>query len=173
MKLYEINEAILELLENGYNEEVIEACVDDNGEFHEELVGDKVKELLDRYEGERNDKIEGVCLYIKSLEAEADAIKKEENLLKQRREKKEKKAEWLKEYIAFALAGNKFETSKCAVTFRKTEKVIIDNLELIPRQYCKVKTTVDADKNALKKDIKAGIEFSGCHIEIGNSMTIK
>ena len=81
MNLYEIKEEFLELLD------AIE-----NGEIPDGAIAD----TLEGMKGEFDEKIENTACYIKNLKAEADAIKAEENSLKERRQVKEHQIERLK-----------------------------------------------------------------------------
>ena len=112
MNLYEINSAILELLD----EETGEIA---NAESFENLMM------------AREEKIENIALYIKNLESNAEQIKAEEKSLKSRRESAENKAENLRAYLATALGdGQKFETPRVKLSWRKSESVKI----LIPEE---------------------------------------
>ena len=104
MKLYEIENAILE-------------CIDE--ETGEVIDTDKLDALL----MERDAKVENVALWIKDLKAEAEAIKTEKQKLAERQKVAENKAESLKKWLVYALGGQKFSTAKCAVSFRNTESV--------------------------------------------------
>lgn len=152
MKLYEINEAILN-------------CIDpETGEADP----DKLDELLMM----REEKLENLTLWVKELKAEADAIKAEEKALAERRQAKERKAESLKKYLDEALAGQKFETSRCVVSFRKSQKVNITDFDKIPDDYLRYKTP-EPDKAAIKAAIKDGLTVEGCELVDSVSMTIK
>ena len=101
MKLYEIDQAI------------------------ESLVDSETGELLD-YEAfaalqmERDRKLENMILWYKDLTAEAKAIKAEEDALRERRKAKENRAERLRQYLQNLLCGEKFQTARCAVSYRKS-----------------------------------------------------
>lgn len=104
MTIYEIDAAI-------------ESCYDaETGEFNE----DKFNDLAQA----RDEKIEQLICFYKDVVGLADAIKAEEVKLKERREAEERKAESLKNYIIYALNGEKFKTSKAAVSYRKSKQVI-------------------------------------------------
>lgn len=169
MSLYDIDRKIAELLENGYNEE----CIDqETGEFLE----DKFEELLSRYECDRTVKIENIALFIKNLNAEADAIKKEENALAERRKKKEKQIETFKKWLTTSLIANdemKFESAKCSLSFRKSESVIITDEKSLPVEYVKEKIEYSADKTKIKKDIKNGVAVAGAILEVNQNLQIK
>lgn len=141
--LYEIDRAILN-------------CVDpETGEVIE-------PELLDALLMERTEKIENVALWIKNLESDAVAYKAEEDAFKARREKAEKKAENLRVWLAQACDGQKFETGRCAVSFRKSESVEVSDINKVPVAFIRTKTTESPDKTAIKAAIKAGQTVDGC-----------
>lgn len=169
MSLYDIDRKIAELLENGYNEECIDA---ETGEF---LEG-KVEELLAQYECDRATKIENIALYIKNLNAEAEAIKQEEKKLAERRKAKENKVTRLEEYLTNSLLLNdetKFESSRCSLSFRKSVKVIIADEKSLPVGYLKEKIEYTADKTKIKKDLQNGIEIMGARLEEKQNLQIK
>lgn len=106
MTLYEINAEIASLIDP------------ETGEL---LDFDRFAEL----QMERDTKIENMVLWVKDLDAEAVAIKAEEIALAERRKRAEKKAESLKAYITLLLAGERFQTARCAVSYRKSVSVDI------------------------------------------------
>ena len=159
MSLYDIDRKIAELLENGYNEECIDA---ETGEF---LEG-KVEELLSQYECDRAVKIENIALY----------IKKEEKKLADRRKAKENKAAKLEEFLANSLISNnetKFESARCSLSFRKSVKVIIADEKDLPVDYIKQKIEYTADKTKIKKDLQNGVEIIGARLEEKQNLQIK
>ena len=169
MSLYDIDRKIAELIENGYNEECIDA---ETGEF---LEG-KVEELLSQYECDRELKIENIALYIKNLNAEAEAIKLEEKKLADRRKAKENKVARLEEYLANSLISNnetKFESARCSLSFRKSVKVIIADEKSLPVDYIKEKIEYTADKTKIKKDLQRGVEIAGATLEEKQNLQIK
>jgi hypothetical protein len=152
MKLYEINEAILN-------------CVDPE-------TGEADPEKLDELMLMREEKLEGLALWVKDLKAEADAIKAEEKALAERRQAKERKAESIKAYLEKVLAGQKFETSKAVCSFRKGQKVEIIDLDKIPDDYLRYSKPT-ADKTAIKAAIKDGINIEGAELVDSVTMSIK
>ena len=121
---------------------------------------------------DRVDKIDNIACYYKNLLAEAEAIKLEEVKLRDRRQVKENRATKLKEYLARALDGNKFETARVQVSFRKSDRVAIDDLTKLSEDYLRY-AEPSADKTAIKEALKAGKEVTGAHLEQNLSMTIK
>jgi hypothetical protein len=84
-------------------------------------------EMLDALRMERTAKLESVALWIKNLESDVEAYKAEMESFAARRKAAEHKIESLKDYLSNALGGEKFSTAKCAVSFRRSEKVEILN----------------------------------------------
>ena len=122
---------------------------------------------------ERGQKIEGLCCYIKNTLAEAEAIYAEINVLSRRAEARKKEVERCKAYLAGVLYGEKFETPRCKISWRKSEVCNVLSMEEIPDEYKRTKVTVDADKTAIKKAIKAGAEIPGAEVIQKLNMTLK
>lgn len=122
---------------------------------------------------ERDAKVEGLCCYIKNKLAEADAIDAEANTLSHRSGVIRKEVERCKAYLAGALYGEKFETPRCKITWRKSEICNVLSMEEIPDEYKRTKVTIDADKTAIKKAIKAGAEIPGAEVIQKLNMTLK
>lgn len=122
---------------------------------------------------ERDAKIEGLACYIKNKNAEAEAIYAEIDVLSQRAAIIKKEAERCKAYLAGALYGEKFETPRCKISWRKSEICNVLSMDELPDEYKRTKVTVDADKTAIKKAIKGGAEVPGAEIIEKMNMTLK
>ena len=158
MKLYEIENAILD-------------CIDlETGEVID-------TERLDALHMERDTKIENVALWIKDLKAEAEAIKAEKMALAERQKVAENKAESLKNWLAYALDGQKFSTAKCAISFRKTEKVEISDVGMIRlmKEHDELLTYKEPEPNktAIKQALKDGLTVQGVQLVQNMSTIIK
>lgn len=151
MNLYEIDNEIL-------------GCVDaDTGEVFD----------IDRFEElsmERDVKLENICLWIKNLKAEAEALKAEKDAFAQRQKVVENKMNSLKQYLTNYLEGAKFETTKVKVSFRKSESLEVSDISLIPDEFLKFKEP-EVNKAELKKAIKEGFSVDG--VEIVENMNIQ
>ena len=156
MKLYEIDNAILECinLETG---EIIDT------------------EQLDKLQMERDTKLENVACWIKDLKAEAEALKNEKQALAERQKVAENKAESLKKWLAYALQGEKFKTTKCAISFRKTEAVEVtdEGLNNLMKEHDELLTykAPEPNKTAIKQALKDGLSVEGVQL-IQNTSTI-
>lgn len=153
MTLYEIDQKLLD-------------CIDlETGEILNE-------ERLNELQMERNEKLEKVALWIKELNAEADALKAEKQAFADRQKAAENKAGSLKKWLANALAGEKFKTTKVMVSFRKTKSVEVADIFALDENYVKYSEPT-ADKAAIKKAIEAGEIVKGAQLVEGTSISIK
>lgn len=153
MNLYEIDNAIT-------------ACVDE--ETGEIIDLEKLNELL----MERDTKIEKVAFWIKNLDALASSIKSERDALDKRMKLTENKTKSLREWLGNALDGQKFETSRVAVSFRKSEMTEVDE-SVLDKKWCKEKITYTPDKTAIKNAIKAGQTVDGARLVTRKNIQIK
>lgn len=155
MSLYEISNDLLTVINGGM---VVD---DETGEIL--FDADDIEQL----EIEYSDKLEGCGLYVKNLIAEVDAIKAEERNLAERRKVKENKAERMRDYMLKSMDAtntSRLDTSKVAISTRKSTKVVIDDESKIPVDYVTIKQTSQVDKSALRKALKSG-DVSGAHLE--------
>ena len=128
---------------------------------------------LDDLQMARDTKIENIGLWIKNLEAEANAVKTEKNAMAVRQKRLETKADNLRNYLAYALRGEKFSTPRIAMSYRKSESVDILPGAEIPEKYLRVKTITEPDKAGLKKALKEGEQFDGVTLNVKQNLQIK
>lgn len=162
MSLYEIDQAILD------------------------LVDPETGELMDydafaSLQMEREQKIEGMALWYKDLTANAKAIKEEVDALNERRRAMENRADRLKSYLDKALDGQKFQTARCAVSFRKTSSVHVDDHEALIRWLeqngydgeCIRYKDPEISKAGVGQLIKSGVPVPFASIQTGRSVGVK
>ena len=159
MTIYEIDNEIM-------------SCID--METGEVIDTEKLNEL----HMERDAKIENVALWIKELKAEAEAIKNEKQALAERQRVAENKAESLKNWLAYALNGEKFKTAKCSISYRNSESVEVteEGLEALMREHEDLLTykTPEPNKKAIKDAIKNdGLTVAGVQLVQKTSTIIK
>jgi hypothetical protein len=161
MKLYEINAAL-------------EALVDpDTGE----LMDYDAFEALNLA---REEKIEGMALWYKDMVAEAKAIKEEADSLTARRKALENRADRLKSYLDYQLGGEKFQTARCSLTYRKTSSLQVEDGEKLA-QWCEDNGHEDCvrykepeiSKSAVAALIKSGVSVPYASIQEGRSLGVK
>ena len=95
-KLFEIDEQI----------EIIADMLVDT-ETGEVLSEQEAKNLIDKYEMQKDRKIEYLCKLIKNYKAEADALKVQKLEFEKRQKTAENKANSIKNYIGYVLNGEK------------------------------------------------------------------
>lgn len=151
--LYQIEEAIL-------------ACVDmETGEI---VDCEKLAEL----QMERDDKIQNIALWVKNLEADAEAYKKEKDSFAEKQKAAENKAKRLKEYLGTYLDGQAFKSTRVSIHFRSSEAVNITDVTKIPEQFLKYAEPT-ADKVAIKKMLKEGFVVDGAELVTNSNIQIK
>lgn len=112
MTLYEIDTAILAAIAHGTDPET--------GEINnlDELMGLQM---------ERDQKIENTACLVKNLKADVKAMKEEVKTITERRWTLEKNIAWLESMLDASLDGQKFSSPRCAVTFRNSKAVEVDD----------------------------------------------
>lgn len=167
MRLYEITNDYLALME-----------AVENGEIPEEALADTLEAITTSIE----DKADNMACLLKNLDAEIVAIKAEEDRLKERRRVKENAYERFKQYLSDSLqrAGlSKVETARNKITFRKSEKVVIED-ELIfaawamkNREDLLTYSVPKANLTAIKAALKSGAEVEGAELRVNQNIQIK
>ena len=159
--LYEIDQDILD-------------CVDaETGEILD-------VEKLDALQMEREEKLEGVALWIKDMKAEAEAIKAEADKLTARKKALDNKIDGLKNWLTMALDGGKLKTARCNVYLTHSQRLAVaDEAGLIsflktledPGRF--VRYTEELRKDEIKKALKNDMFIPGAVLEETESVVIK
>lgn len=153
MNIYEIDDAIT-------------ACVDpETGEILDERA-------LDALVMERDKKIENVACWIKDLKAEAGAIREEEKALADRRHSAENKAKSLKNWLGYALGGEKFKTAKVSVSYRKSNSVQVIDEKVIDEKFL-IPQPAKLNKKMVSEYIKSGMAVPGCELQEKTNLQVR
>ena len=160
--LYDIDQEILD-------------CVDmETGEILD-------SEKLTALQMERDRKLEGVALWIKDLNAEAEAVKAEADKLTARKRALDNKIAGLKMWLLIALDGEKLKTPRCNVYQTHSQRVAVeDEQKLIsflqtleePERFLKFPEP-ELRKDEIKKAMKDDYEIPGAALETTESVVIK
>ncbi len=149
--------------------------------LYDEFVDPETGEITDpdafaeRYaelEISREDIIENTLLLYKNCVSDAEAIAAEIKTLKARQAALEKRADRLKADASDALGGEKFQTAKVAVSWRKSTAAEVDE-SLCPEEYITTKITTAPDKKAITAALKAGQEIPGCKLVERLNMSVR
>lgn len=168
MKLYEIGEQYTALLE----------MAEENG-----LTEETIRDTLESIEGDFSEKADNLACLIKTVLAEAEAIKAESDKLTDRFKTKKAYADRLKKYLfeQMSIIGkNKIETSRNVLSIRKTpgavkfddEGKFVEWAEKNNDDLLKFSAPVP-DKTKIKKWIVSGGEIEGVTVEQGTTLSIK
>lgn len=158
MSIYEIDDAITSLVDM------------ETGEIEDE-------KRFDELQMERKQKIENTGCYYKNLVAEAKAMKEEEANLAQRRKAVENKAERIKNLLAYALKGDKFESPRLRCSYRKAKSVQVDAefVEWAQEHADDLLTVKEPTPNrtAIKAALEDGREIEHAEIVTNESLQVK
>lgn len=180
-ELTHISDNIMELMEEAT--EVHEVHDEDGNVISSTEIFDEAKfaQLIEDLEVAKDEKKDGILQAYKNISAFASALKAEEKKLSERRKKKEKEAERLKNLASFFFNGEKYESVVGAVSWRKSEKLETENEETaitwLKRHkhgdLVKTKIETSFDSKAVKALIKSGIEVKGVALVENNNIQIK
>ena len=138
-------------------------------------------EKLDALQMEREQKLEGVALWVKDLKAEAAAVKEEADKLTARKKALDNKIESIKTWLLRALDGGKLKTPRCNVYQTHSQRVAVaDEPKLInflqtleePEKFLRFKDP-ELKKDEIKKALKDGTIIPGAELEETESVVIK
>ena len=162
MKLYEIDQALLD------------------------LTDPETGEILDisafqALQMERERKLEGMGCWIKDMDAEIDALKREEDALRMRRQKTMNRRRQVWTYLQQMLNGEKLKTARVAISYKRTPPTvkINDEATLIEWARSRVRTDLlrfsepELDKAGIKAAIEKGEEIPGAEIVQETRMIIR
>lgn len=127
---------------------------------------------LDQLVMDRDVKIENLCLWVKNLESDAEAYKKEASNFQQKARSATNKAQSLRKYIQYILNGSKFKSDKVSVSYRKSEAVHCVDVTLVDDDYLNYKEP-ELNKSKVKSALKQGIEVRGCSLIERQNMQLK
>lgn len=138
-----------------------------------------LKILFENLEGTEEQKLQNVVYYYRNLQASVQAIKAEEERLKERRKIYEKKVDKIFDFIYNYLNGEKIKTPLFEISFRKSTVLDVeDEIKFINHcraeklgKYLKEKITIDAME--VKKALKDGVKLPHASLKTKNNMSIK
>ena len=149
----------------------IQALITEDGEIED-------AERFDALAMERDKKIENVGCWVKNLTAEVAAMKEEKKRLEDRIKSKDRMIDSLEWWLDKALNGQKFESPRVAISYRKSKAVEIPD-EAVFKAWAKdyapalLKVTYTIDKTGVKNYIAGGAECPCAVIAERKSMPVK
>ena len=137
-----------------------------------------VRDTLDAMAGDLEVKAQSVAFMVRSMEADASAVKQWAKDASARAASIETRAENLREYLARTLQECGITSVKgpgITLSFRASHAVVIDEPGLIPAAYMRTPEPPPAapDKRAIADAIKLGETVPGAHVETRQGLQIK
>lgn len=126
---------------------------------------------LESIELERDTKIENIALWIKNLNSDIEAYKKERDSFAEKARVAGNKLESLKGYLNYALNGDKFKSDRVNISYRKSEVVELAHDFNDPRFLVPQEPKID--KAGVKKALKDGEDIKGAMLIERQNIQIK
>lgn len=134
--------------------------------------------LLEGIKADALQQQQSVAAYILNQRSNIEQMKQYINNMKERIHSAEKKVDKLENLLKWSMKSLdqvKVECGEFTIKLKKTPpKVIINNDDLIPEEFMRVKTIREPDKNKIADELKReGGNVAGCHLESGERLEIK
>lgn len=136
-------------------------------------------DTLESLSGDLELKATNVAMFIRNLEASADAIKNAEKQMADRRKAIEAKTERIKAYLLENMVRTGITNIDCPyfkIAVRDNpESLVVDADAKVPSEYFNQPPLPDPvlDKMRLKKDLQLGVVVDGCKLERKKRIEIK
>lgn len=133
---------------------------------------------LERLNLQRDEMISNICKWIINLKSDVQQLKEQEERFKDRRQKAQKRAESLKNFLQVYMNGRPFKTAEFSATFRKSNAVEIVNQDAFEAFADKNRGLLTfpaplPNKTAIKAALDAGEEVPGATIKQNVNLIIK
>lgn len=131
-------------------------------------------EALKAIDGEAAEKLEAYAMVIKNVDSDIKGLDAEIKRLQERKKSMQNNVVNMKETMAMLLQtveGNRLKTDKFTFGFRKSTKVEIDNIDMIPEDF--VRKLYDVNKTDLKKYMERGAVVNGARLVENQSLSIR
>lgn len=142
-------------------------------ELSEGEVSEEQLNRLESLEIASNEKIQQLIWIHSQRKQEIAGIKDRKKTLDAMQKSKEKQIEFLEKVLAQLTQNNKWTNGVETISYRKSEQVIVEDLESLPTQYLRKKEIVEADKTALKEALKNGEEIKGAILQENFNIQVK
>lgn len=144
-----------------------------------ELDDQTFLDTLESLSGDLEVKATNVAMFVRNLEASADAIKQAEKQMADRRKALESKADRIKSYLLDNMLRtgiSKIDSPYFSLSIRKNPPAVeVLNPDAIPTEYLDIPPMPAPvlNKNRLKDDLKNGVVVEGARLTQGHSLQIK
>lgn len=138
-----------------------------------------IADTLEGLAGDLEVKATNVAMFVRNLDASAEAIKGAEAAMAARRKAIENRAERIRSYLKENMERTGITKIECPyfkLSIRNNPpSVVVDSENLIPAAFMRQPEPPppSPDKAAIKAAIQSGHEVPGCHLQAGTSLVIK
>ena len=147
--------------------------VRDNDDLDPQVAAD----TLDSIKEPLKDKLDSVAWIIDQLQSDSKTLKDKAKELNEIARHKQNRADWLKQYMTDSLDAadiNKMQTDNHVISIRNFKaSTVIDDESKLPVDYVVEHTEYKPDKAKIYKDLKAGKEVLGAHLQANRKAVIK
>ena len=153
MKLYEINQGILD-------------CIDlETGEII-------ALEKLEHLQMDKHEKLRNIAFVALNAAADAKAYEEQKKKFAAREKAAKSTVEWAKATLARELAGKKMKEAEFSISYRKSEVVDVADEAAVPDEF-RIPQPDKIDRAALKAALKNGAVIAGAQIVERQNIQIK
>ena len=100
---------------------------------------------------ELDDKLENCCAFVKNLRAESAAFSAEAKRLAEHAKRQSDKVEKIERYLSGLIpAGNNWARGVHKIGWRKSDAVIVDDIDLLPKEFIRTKIITEPEKTKIK-----------------------
>lgn len=166
MKLRELSQELEKAYEMFYN-----SIDEETGEIDLDA-----KKQLEEIKIAWNEKVIALAEFIKRIRGDIETYKVEIDRLVKIKKSLENKEAFLKNVLdenMRARSLTKFDDVTCKISYRKSERVEIEDLDKLPEEFRKAVTTISADKIAIKDALKQGLKVDGAVLVVSDNIQIK
>ena len=134
-------------------------------------------DTLEGMQGELLDKLRAVIAYSLELGILAVGATEAAKRMQDRAKALDSRVEWLRAYALNSMQAtgiSEVTSDEFAAKVAKTRgRVVVTNLDTLPANFLRVRTTTEPDKDALRQAIEAGVLIDGVSIQTGLRLAIK
>ena len=144
----------------------------------DEELTDEQRQAFEEYAemlaGQEEDKVDGFVAFIRSEDARADFLREEAKRLTNAARCIESKLARLKTHYQYTMQSHglkRVNGKASSVSLRATPVVLVENEQVVPKDFWRTKTETSIDKTAVRDALKSGAVVPGC--SLGKSYSLQ
>jgi len=138
----------------------------------------EINAMISSYSESRDERLEALCVMIKNSDAESGMLKTEIDRLEKLKKLADNRSKRLRDAVQCSLEESEtWVKGTHALSYSKSQSVEVDQSDdgtwTINPSYLRVKTTVEPNKDAIGKALKAGGEITGARLVTKYNLRVK